>query len=111
MVTTNPRQSQAVFDAIADPTRRRILGVLLGEGEQTVGRIAENFSISRPAISKHLRQLRKAGLVATRKRGAATLCQLNAQPLRAVSQWLIDYEAFWKSNLRNLKRHLEEKKP
>lgn len=107
MVTIKRKQSDAIFKAIADPTRREILG-LLRRGGQTVGTIAANFRTSRPAISKHLRLLRSAGLVATRKNGAATICRLNASPLRAVNDWLRDYHEFWDRNLRNLKKYVEE---
>jgi DNA-binding transcriptional ArsR family regulator len=107
MVTIERRRAEAVFKAIADPTRREILRLLRG-GEQTVGVLAANFRTSRPAISKHLRLLRAAGLVATRKQGTARICELNARPLRAVNEWLREYEAFWDENLRNLKHYVEE---
>jgi DNA-binding transcriptional ArsR family regulator len=87
-------QRDKVFKALADPTRREILH-LLRSGERTVGGIASNFRTSRPAISKHLRLLRVAGLVRTRKQGAANLCALNGKPLRAVGDWIRDYESFW----------------
>jgi DNA-binding transcriptional ArsR family regulator len=106
MVTVNTRQREAVFRAIADPTRREILR-LLRCGQQTVGQIASNFPTSRPAISRHLRLLRSAGLVVTREDGTARLCGLNARPLRAVDDWLKDYNAFWRDSLRSLKRHVE----
>ena len=106
MVTTSARQN-AVFRAIADPTRREILRVLR-TGRHTVGDLAANFEQSRPAISKHLRLLRSAGLVITHERGAARLCELDARPLRAVDAWLHDYEAFWGKSLRHLKRYIEE---
>jgi len=96
-----------VFRAIADPTRRQILGLLRG-GQHTVGEIAANFRMSRPAISKHLRLLRSVGLVVTSRDGTARICELNAKPLRAVGDWLHDYEAFWGESLRSLKRHVEE---
>jgi DNA-binding transcriptional ArsR family regulator len=101
------KQRDMVFRAIADPTRREILGLLTG-GRHTVNEIAGNFRISRPAISKHLRLLRRAGLVVTRKKGTASICELNGKPLRAVNDWLRDYEAFWDESLRNLKRYVEE---
>lgn len=107
MVTISRKQSEAVFKAIADPTRREILRLLRG-GESTVGQIAANFRTSRPAISKHLRLLRSAGLVATRKQGTARFCQLKARPLKAVSDWVRDYEVLWKESLRNLKQFVEE---
>jgi DNA-binding transcriptional ArsR family regulator len=107
MVTIKRKQSEAVFRAIADPTRREILGLLRGGG-RTVGTVAANFRTSRPAISKHIRLLRSAGLVTTRKSGTARICQLNGKPLRAVNKWLRDYEAFWDENLRKLKQYVEE---
>jgi DNA-binding transcriptional ArsR family regulator len=98
---------EAVFRAIADPTRREILGLLCG-GRRTVGELAGNFRISRPAISKHLRLLRSAGLVVTQQQGTARICELNAKPLRTVNDWLRDYEAFWSASLRDLKRYVEK---
>jgi DNA-binding transcriptional ArsR family regulator len=96
-----------VFRAIADPTRREILRLLRG-GRRSVGDLASNFHQSRPAISKHLRLLRSAGLVVTHERGTTRLCELNARPLRAVDHWLRDYEALWSESLRHLKRYVED---
>ena len=107
MMTARNQRREAVFRAIADPTRRRILGLLRG-GTQTVGQLAGHFRTSRPAISKHLRALRSAGLVVSRRRGTANLCALNARPLRAVDHWLRDYQAFWHERLGNLKHFVEE---
>ena len=101
------KQRDAVFRAIADPTRREILRLLRGR-RQTVGEIAGNFRMSRPAISKHLRLLRSAGLVVSRRSGAASLCGLNAKPLRAIDDWLRDYEMFWSETMQNLKSYVEE---
>jgi len=108
MVTNKTRQHDAVFRAIADPTRREILTILRG-GQETVGHIAENFRMSRPAISKHLRLLHSAGLVVTRKRGTARICSLNAKPLRLVDDWIRDYETIWNESLQSLKKYIEEK--
>ena len=107
MVTVQGKRSSAVFRAIADPTRREILG-LLRSGRYTVGEIAGNFRTSRPAISKHLRVLRSAGLVVSHRHGTAQICQLNARPLRTIGQWLQDYQAFWGETMRNLKQYVEE---
>src|SRR5262249_28304074 len=101
MVTLQPHPD-AVFRALADPTRRDILR-LLRRGRRTVGEIASNFEQSRPAISKHLRLLRSAGLVVTHERGTARVCELNAGPLRTVDTWLRDYQAFWRESMKNLK--------
>ena|SRR5579872_1270481 len=108
MVTVHRRQD-AVFRAIADPTRREILRLLRG-GRQTVGQLALNFPTSRPAISRHVRLLRSAGLIVTRETGATRLCELNAAPLCAVGDWLRDYDAFWRDSLRRLKRHVERRR-
>jgi DNA-binding transcriptional ArsR family regulator len=97
----------AVFRAIADPTRREILGLLRG-GQQTVGQIAGNFRMSRPAVSKHLRLLRSAGLIVVRHEGTSRHCGLNAEPLATVNDWLQDYRAFWSDTLQSLKGYVEE---
>ncbi|HZC35635.1 MAG TPA: metalloregulator ArsR/SmtB family transcription factor [Chthoniobacterales bacterium] len=107
MVTVQPRRENAVFRAIADPTRREILRLLRND-RLTVGQIAANFRTSRPAISKHLRLLRAAGLVVSHKDGTASICGLNAKPLKTVNNWLQDYREFWGESLRNLKRYIEE---
>ena len=107
MVTDKHRRKDAVFRAIADPTRRKILGLLRND-RLTVGEIAANFRTSRPAISKHLRLLRSAGLVVSHKDGTASICGLNAKPLKTVNDWLQDYREFWGESLRNLKRYIEE---
>jgi DNA-binding transcriptional ArsR family regulator len=108
MVTNSREQRNAIFQAISDPTRREILGILRG-GRQTVGGIARNFRMSRPAISKHVRLLQAAGLVVTQKRGTASLCSLDAKPLRVIDDWLHDYEMFWSESLQGLKKYVEEK--
>jgi len=82
--------SQAVFRAVADPTRRRILARLRKSPLET-GRIARAFPVSRPAISKHLRVLREAGLVRRRRQGRRCLYTLNAAPLKAVEEWVSLY--------------------
>ena len=106
MATARHQRDNAVFRAIADPTRREILSLLRGR-RHTVGEIAANFRTSRPAISKHLRLLRGAGLVTSHKHGTQSICGLNARPLRAVGAWLRDYEAFWSASLRDLKHYIE----
>jgi DNA-binding transcriptional ArsR family regulator len=108
MVTLSRQRHAAVFRAIADPTRREILG-MLRRHPRSVGEIAANFRTSRPAISKHLRTLRAAGLIASTRQGTARICALNAEPLRAVRDWITAYEAFWADTLHSLKRHVEDK--
>jgi len=98
--------AEATFHALADPTRRAVLD-LLRRGPQAAGQIAEAFPVSRPAISKHVRQLRKARLVVQHRRGRHRYYQLNAEPLRAVASWLDDYRRFWEISLANLKAFVE----
>jgi len=107
MVTVQHQRRDAAFRAIADPTRREILRLLRND-RLTVGQIAANFRSSRPAISKHLRLLRSAGLVVSHKDGTSSVCSLNAKPLRTVNNWLQDYRELWGESLRNLKRYIEE---
>jgi DNA-binding transcriptional ArsR family regulator len=97
-----------VFRALADPTRREILR-LLRRGRLSVGDLAGNFDVSRPAISKHLRLLRQAGLVKDKPVGTSRMCELNAEPLRAIDRWLDDYKRFWDRSLIRLKAHMEKK--
>jgi DNA-binding transcriptional ArsR family regulator len=98
---------EATFQALADPTRRAVLD-LLRLGAQPAGQIAAAFPVSRPAISKHLRQLRKARLVVESRSGRHRLYQLNAEPLRAVDTWLEQYRRFWQMSLGNLKSFVEQ---
>jgi DNA-binding transcriptional ArsR family regulator len=107
MVTIRQPPEDAVFRALADPSRREILRLLRHE-RLTVGQIAANFRASRPAISKHLRLLRAAGLVVSHRDGTSNICGLNAKPLRTVHNWLQDYKEFWGQSLRHLKYYIEE---
>jgi DNA-binding transcriptional ArsR family regulator len=102
-VTYSP---EATFSALADPTRRAVLE-LLRQGSQPAGRIAQAFPVSRPAISKHLRLLRRAHLVQERREGRHRLYHLNAEPLRAVASWLDQYRSFWQTSLTSLKSFVE----
>jgi DNA-binding transcriptional ArsR family regulator len=106
MPALKTKQREAVFRAVADPTRREILN-LLRRRRCSVGEIAGNFRVSRPAISKHIRLLRRVGLVVTENEGTARICRLNAAPLRALDDWLRDYRELWGESLRNLKRLVE----
>jgi len=99
--------SEATFHALADPTRRAVLD-LLRQGAQPAGQIAGAFPVSRPAVSKHLRQLRRARLVVEHRRGRHRYYQLNAEPLKAVDHWLERYRTFWQVNLANLKTFVEQ---
>lgn len=98
----------AVYRAIADPTRRAILDRLRA-GPAKAGALAADFRQSRPAISKHLRVLREARLVMDTAVGRERVYTVDAVPLQSVAGWLEGYRAFWQSSLTQLKRNLEDK--
>ncbi len=98
--------AEAAFGALADPTRRAVLD-LLRQGSRPAGQIARAFPVSRPAISKHLRLLRRAHLVEERREGRLRVYQLNPEPLKAVDSWLEQYRIFWQVSLTNLKNFVE----
>jgi DNA-binding transcriptional ArsR family regulator len=97
--------SQPAFHAIADPTRRRILAALANE-PLAVERLAEAFPVSRPAISKHLRVLREAGLVRCETQGRTNVYRTDPEPLAAVRSWI---EGLWEERLALLKQLAERK--
>lgn len=99
-------QSRAVFAAIADPTRRAILDALT-QRERSAGEIAGLFPVSRPAVSRHLRVLRGAGLVRERRAGRSRRYALEPAPLREVERWLEHYRLFWGARLQGLKTLVE----
>jgi len=103
------QQRTDVFKALADPTRRAILSVLM-DGEQSVTKIADEFSISRPAISKHLKLLKDAHLVVEYQEGRNRLYSINPRPLREVDVWLAEFRTMWQAKLGNLKNFLESQK-
>jgi DNA-binding transcriptional ArsR family regulator len=96
----------AVFRAVADDTRRAILDHL-GAGPLTVNEIAAAFPVSRPAISRHLRLLRRAKLVAEHKSGRRRIYRLNPHPLREIDEWLTRYRLMWSAMLMDLKEFVE----
>ena len=95
------------YTALAEAHRRQILD-LLRSGERPVGDLVERLELSQPGVSKHLRVLREAGLVAARADGRQRLYALRAEPLAEVDAWLEPYRAFWAGRLDALERHLEE---
>ena len=101
------RADQDVFRAIADPTRRAILDRLRA-GPAPVNALAADFAQSRPAISKHLRVLRGAQLVAETRAGRERLYELRPQGLQRVAGWVEGYRSFWQKSLESLKRYLED---
>jgi DNA-binding transcriptional ArsR family regulator len=96
----------APFDVLAEPNRRRILE-LLREEERPVGDLVGKLQISQPAVSKHLRILRDAGLVEMRSEAQRRLYRVRSEPLRAMFEWLQPYRRLWESSLDKLEKHLD----
>ena len=97
-----------IFGALADPTRRAILA-RLGDGDATVNELAEPFSISLPAISRHLKVLEQAGLIARSRNAQWRSSALRAAPLREATDWMERYRRFWDENLERLDAHLKRR--
>ncbi|NRQ39137.1 helix-turn-helix transcriptional regulator [Nonomuraea sp. NN258] len=97
-----------VFTALSSPARRELLRLLLDEGAQPAGRLAERFDMSRPSVSEHLKVLRDAGLVAETRHGRERHYRLEAAPLMEIRDWLTPYERFWREKLTNLSNLLDE---
>jgi DNA-binding transcriptional ArsR family regulator len=97
----------AVFEALADPTRRRILE-LVASGERTAGELAAEFATSRPAVSRHLRVLREAGLITWRGDAQRRLYRLDAEPLAVAEAWIERTRDNWAARLDAFARHLDD---
>jgi len=91
----------AVFGALADPTRRAILS-RLALGEASVAELAAPFTVSQPAISRHLKVLERAGLISRTRRATARLSHLEAEPLKEATVWLAGYRAYWEESYERL---------
>jgi DNA-binding transcriptional ArsR family regulator len=94
------------FSALADPTRRDILS-RLATGERTIGELASRFTMSLPAVSKHVRVLQRAGLATVEKEGRVRRATLNAAPMRNALEWIAHYRKFWETELDLLAAYLE----
>ena len=97
----------ATFDVLAEPSRRRILGLLL-ERPRAVGELVEVLGLSQPGTSKHLRVLREAGLVRARQDAQRRVYELRPEPLAEIDEWLGPYRQLWADRLDALERHLDE---
>ena len=96
-----------VFQAIADPTRRQIIN-LVARQTLNLNAVADNFKVSRPAISKHIKILTECGLIKIKKQGRERFCEAHLENLKQVSEWLEQYRLFWNSKLDALEQHLSE---
>jgi DNA-binding transcriptional ArsR family regulator len=100
-------QLSTTLAALSDPTRRAILA-RLASGEATVTQLAEPFAISLPAVSRHLKVLRRAGLITRGREAQWRPCQLDAKPLQGVADWVEQYRRFWDESLDRLDAYLRE---
>jgi DNA-binding transcriptional ArsR family regulator len=103
----SPDRLSVTFSALADPTRRAILAHLT-QGEASVTEIAKPFEMSLPAISKHLKVLERAGLIARSREAQWRPCQLNVEPLKEAADWMDQYRQFWEESLDRLEDYLNE---
>ena len=109
MVTFSQDRLDVTFGALSDSTRRTILA-RLARGEASVKELAAPFDISRPAISKHLRVLERAGLVTRTRDGRVSRMELDATPMKEAAEWVDDYRRYWEDRLDALARYLEKHK-
>jgi DNA-binding transcriptional ArsR family regulator len=107
MVELQAPQLDSVFHALGDATRRQMLRDL-ADGERTVGQLAQPFSISLAAASKHIKALENAGLIRREVRGRTHFCHLEPGPLASAHEWLNYYERYWTDRLDRLEQHLRE---
>lgn len=105
------RTVDEAFAALANPTRRGLLRLLLDGGPQPVEHLAAHFAMRRPSVSEHLKVLRDAGLVSEHKWGRQRYYELEAGPLMEVFEWLSPYERFWREKLAGLREVLDEEHP
>ena len=97
----------SIFSALADPTRRAILA-RLASGEASVGELSQPFRMSKPAISKHLKVLERAGLITKSREAQWRLCRLEGAPLREIADWMEPYRSFWDESFTRLDERLRQ---
>jgi DNA-binding transcriptional ArsR family regulator len=107
MVNYSSAPLDSTFAALSDATRRGILARLARQGETSVSELAAPYKMSLPAVSKHLRVLEHAGLVARQKDGRVHRCRLRAEPMKDAAAWIEHYRQFWETQLDSLARYLE----
>jgi DNA-binding transcriptional ArsR family regulator len=111
MVAYEEATLDAVFSALGDPTRRRILLRLRDGAEASASALAEPFLMSLPGVTKHLRSLQRARLVDQRKQGRERLYRLRPESLKIANDWLSEYESFWNARLDSLNEYIKKEPP
>jgi DNA-binding transcriptional ArsR family regulator len=107
LVNYSERQLDLVFAALAHPIRRGILA-RLSAGEATIAELAKPFTVSAPAIARHMRILEEAGLLSRKKRGREHHCRLEQKRMKAAQTWIKKHRRFWNERLDSLERYLKE---
>jgi DNA-binding transcriptional ArsR family regulator len=102
------QQTDQIFSALGNTTRRALLGFMVEDGEAAVQSLADRFEISRPSVSEHLKVLKDAGLVAERKAGRQRFYRVEPEPLLAARSWFDIYEEFWRKRMTELRKVLDE---
>ncbi len=108
-IDTTPQLTN-VFAALSDPTRFRVVDLLVREGEQPAGRLVEQVDMSGPAVSRHLKILRQAGLIEQRVSGTRRYYSVCPQTLQTIADWSLDRRAFWEASLDRLDAYLSDEK-
>jgi DNA-binding transcriptional ArsR family regulator len=109
MVNYREDLMDAVFTALADSTRRGMIA-RLSKGPATIGELGRPFAITKPAVTKHVKVLERAGLIAREKDGRVHRCKLNPAPMERAEGWIEKHRKFWETSLGNLARYLEQTK-
>src|SRR5271163_5212305 len=109
--SSQPAVPDAVFKSLADPTRRALVERLSRDGEQTVRMLTDNAGVSQPAVSKHLRVLKRAGLVRARHRGRQTHYRAQPRALAPLVDWMSYYSRFWQDRFEDLENLLKRMEP
>jgi DNA-binding transcriptional ArsR family regulator len=104
---SRPREVDAVFQALADPTRRDVIRSLSDDGPSTSTELSSRLPVTRQAVEKHLAQLEDAGLVSATSEGRGRRYRLTPNPMADAMGWMVDVGAEWDSRLGSLKRHVE----
>lgn len=102
----NNKSFDVIFSALSDPTRREMVSRLSTRGRMSVADLSEPFSVSKPAITKHIKKLEQAGLLARHVDGRTHFCELRQEPLEQIATWLDFYIPFWNKKLDQLEAHL-----
>ena len=98
-----------IFKAISDQTRRKIISLIVAAGStMNIHAIADNFDISRQAVTKHIKVLEQSGIIKINKRGREQICMINLIPLKDVDQWIANYRKFWTDKLDHLEDFLDK---